>query len=51
MTTLSVHESGYKSKVQAFGGEEAHDYVNNGDYQDFEKGQGYLSFLRPSRTW
>lgn len=46
MTTLSVHESGYKSKVQAFGGEEAHDYVNNGDYQDFEKGQGYLSLSK-----
>lgn len=46
MSTISTHAPGYKSKVQAFGGEETHDYVNNGDYDDFQKGQGYLTLSK-----
>ncbi|MFC0265697.1 glycoside hydrolase family 3 N-terminal domain-containing protein [Alloscardovia macacae] len=46
MSKVSTHPAGYVSKVQAFGGEETHDYVNNGDYNDFEAGQGYLTLSK-----
>ncbi|WP_018142847.1 glycoside hydrolase family 3 N-terminal domain-containing protein [Alloscardovia criceti] len=46
MSKIDTHEAGYKSTVQAFGGEEVHEYVNNGSYNDFEAGQGYLTLSK-----
>lgn len=43
---IQVKKAGTKVEVQAFGGTPGAYYVNNGDYNDFEEGQGFLTLSK-----